>query len=598
MTKIFRKLNKLLDRRQKRFMAFLVFLMLVGALLETMSIAILIPAVELVTDAGAIQRNRFIAPIYVNLGFQSVAAFTVFIMTSLIVFFVLKNVYLFFQTKLQLRFVYTNQFATSRRLMINYMKRPYEYYLGAETAVVQRNITSDVNNMYGLVLNLLQLVSEGVIFVSLAIFCIIREPLLALIFSALLMVVLLVVKMVLQPIMRKAGEENQEYYSGLFKWINQAVTGIKEIKTARKEHYFVAEYARCGEGYVRAVQRYNLFTATPRLLIETVAIAAMIIYIMIIALDGSLLDDFVASFAAFAYAFMRMIPSANRINNYLTSIAYLEPFFMGVSDNLQEEIGGDNDDYDETAYEEEYQRKLALPKLEIKKEITLEDITYKYPGTEVLVLDHAGMTVPIGKAVGIVGITGSGKTTMVDIMLGLLCLESGRVLADGVDIREHYDSWLKNIAYIPQTIFMLDDSIRRNVAFGYADEQIDDEKVWRALAEAQLDEFVRGLPEGLDSGIGERGIRISGGQRQRIGIARALYEDPEVLVLDEATSALDGETEAAIMESINLLHGKKTLVIIAHRLQTIEKCDIIYRIEEGKCVKFSSPNGKASVKTS
>ena len=170
-------------------------------------------------------------------------------------------------------------------------------------------------------------------------------------------------------------------------------------------------------------------------------------------------------------------------------------------------------------------------------------------------------------------------------MLGLLQLQSGEILADGVEIRDHYSSWLKNIGYIPQTIFMIDDSIRKNVAFGYADEDIDDEKVWRALKEAQLDEFVRGLPEGLDTGIGERGIRISGGQRQRIGIARALFEDPEVLVLDEATSALDNDTEAAIMDSINRLHGKKTLVIIAHRLQTIEKCDMVYRIEGGKATR-------------
>lgn len=180
------------------------------------------------------------------------------------------------------------------------------------------------------------------------------------------------------------------------------------------------------------------------------------------------------------------------------------------------------------------------------------------------------------------GTSGAGKTTVVDIMLGLLRLQSGQILADGVEVRRHYHSWLKNIGYIPQTIFMIDASIRRNVAFGYGDDEIDDEKVWYALREAQLDEFVRGLPEGLDTSIGERGIRISGGQRQRIGIARALLEDPEVLVLDEATSALDNETEAAIMDSINRLHGRKTLVIIAHRLQTIEKCDMVYRVEKGK----------------
>ncbi len=253
---------------------------------------------------------------------------------------------------------------------------------------------------------------------------------------------------------------------------------------------------------------------------------------------------------------------------------------MGVSDNLQEEIRDANIDYDE----ETYRKKVDVEKLTIKKEIALQDITYKYPNTDVLIFDHADMTIPIGNAVGIVGTSGAGKTTIVDILLGLLQLENGRILADGVEVREHYDSWLKNIGYIPQTIFMIDSTIRKNVAFGYPDEEIDDDKVWEALREAQLDEFVRGLPEGLDTGIGERGIRLSGGQRQRIGIARALFEDPEVLVLDEATSALDNETEAAIMDSINRLHGRKTLVIIAHRLQTIEKCDMVYRVVNGKIV--------------
>ncbi|MCL2253473.1 MAG: ABC transporter ATP-binding protein/permease [Lachnospiraceae bacterium] len=584
MIKIIKKLKKLLDSRQKKYMSVLVVMMLIGAILETASIAILIPAVTIVMDPVVVETNRFIAPIYHNLGFKSVGNFTVTIMSALILFFILKNIFLFLQTKMQLRFVYTNQFATSRRMMINFMKRPYEFYLNADTAVIQRSITSDVNNMYGLVLGLLQLLSEGIVFISLAIVCMISEPLISLIFSVLLILVLVVIKFVLQPVMKKAGVENQEFYSGLFKWINQSVTGIKEIKIAGKEHYFINEYARCGKGYVNAVQRYNLFNSTPRLLIETVAITAMIIYIMIQALSGTVVADFLPTLTAIGYAAMRMIPSANRINNHLTSIAYFEPFFMGVSDSLQEEIRDEKVVYDETAYENEYRRKQELKKLEIKNEIVLSDITYKYPGTNVLIFDEAEMKIPIGKAVGIVGTSGSGKTTVVDIMLGLLQLEKGRILADGIDISKNYDSWLKNVGYIPQTIFMIDDSIRKNIAFGLTEEQIDDDKVWRALKEAQLDDFVRGLPEGLLSGIGERGIRISGGQRQRIGIARALYDDPEVLVLDEATSALDNETEAAIMDSINRLHGRKTLVIIAHRLQTIEKCDIIYRIENGKAV--------------
>ena len=223
-----------------------------------------------------------------------------------------------------------------------------------------------------------------------------------------------------------------------------------------------------------------------------------------------------------------------------------------------------------------------MDKLPLQDKIVLDDIVYKYPNSEVLIFDHAHMEIPAGKSVGIVGTSGAGKTTIVDIMLGLLSIQEGHILADGVEVRDHYESWLKNIGYIPQTIFMIDSTIRKNVAFGYADEDIAYAKVWEALKKARLDEFVRSLPEGLDTSIGERGIRISGGQRQRIGIARALFEDPEVLVLDEATSALDNDTEAAIMESINSLHGHKTLIIIAHRLQTIEKCDIVYRVEHGE----------------
>ena len=213
--------------------------------------------------------------------------------------------------------------------------------------------------------------------------------------------------------------------------------------------------------------------------------------------------------------------------------------------------------------------------------VELHDVTFSYDG-KVNVLNDVSLYAKRGQKIAFVGATGAGKTTIVDILLGLLQIQSGEILADGVEVREHYQSFLKDIGYIPQTIFMIDSTIRKNVAFGVADEDIDDAKVWRALQEAQLDEFVRGLPDGLDTSIGERGIRISGGQRQRIGIARALFEDPEVLVLDEATSALDNETEAAIMESINMLHGKKTLIIIAHRLQTIEKCDMVYRVEKGQ----------------
>lgn len=583
MKKILKKLMVLMDRRQKRIMAVLVIMMLIGAVLETAGVGLVIPVMQMVLDEHAVENSRYLQIVcdILHIARDDGRTLIVVTMLALIMVFVVKNVFLFFQQKAQLKFVYTNQFATSRRMMINFMQRPYEYYLNADTSVIQRSITSDVNNMYGLILSLLQLFSEVVVFVCLVMVSFVTDVWMTVTVTVVLVAALVVIKCVLKPVMKKAGEENQDYYSGLYKWIDQSVMGIKEIKIANRENYFISEYAKCGAGYVNAVQRYNLYNATPRLLIETLAIAGMIFYMMFQLLQGTAVEDIMPQVVALGVAAMRLIPCANRINNHLTSIAYFEPFFMGVSDNLKEEIRDESIDYNE----EVYQKKVEVDKLKIEQKIELKNIVFKYPNTEVLIFDHADMEIPVGQSVGIVGTSGAGKTTVVDILLGLLQVQEGQILADGVEVREHYRSWLKNIGYIPQSIFMIDSTIRKNVAFGCAEEDIDDEKVWRALKEAQLDEFVKGLPEGLDTSIGERGIRISGGQRQRIGIARALFEDPEVLVLDEATSALDNETEAAIMDSINRLHGRKTLIIIAHRLQTIEKCDMVYRIEKGKAFR-------------
>lgn len=461
--------------------------------------------------------------------------------------------------------------------MKNYLRRGYEFYLNSDTSVIQRSITSDVNNMYALILAVLQIVSEVIIFVSLTGVLLIADAKMTIIIALLLILTLYVIKIVIKPIMKKAGEDNQEYYSGLFKWISQTVNGIKEVKIAGKEQYFIDEYVKCGRGYVEAVQKYSIYNNTPRLLIETVCIIGMVGYMLFLVLGGNAVEQIFPILSAFAIAAMRLIPCANRINNQLTSMAYFEPFLMGVSDNLQNEISDSNIDM---SFAKETDTKLS-----IHKSIRLEGITYKYPNTEVLIFDHADMEIPIGSAVGIVGTSGAGKTTIVDVLLGLLEIEAGTIYADDTDVKREYRAWLKNIGYIPQMIFMLDDTIRKNVAFGIAEEKIKEERIWDVLKEAQLDEFVKSLPEGLNTSIGERGIRLSGGQRQRIGIARALFNDPEVLILDEATSALDNDTEAAIMESINNFHGKKTLLIIAHRLQTIEKCDMIFRVENGKITK-------------
>ena len=581
MRKIFQKMMVLLDARQKRQMVGIVILMLIGGVLESVGISLIAPVMEIVLQPEAVDQKPYLHFLYTFFHLRSTEQLAGLIMVALVLVFVIKNIFLYFMNVVQLRFVYTNQFATSRRMMINFMKRPYEYYLNADTSVIQRNITSDVNNMYGLILSVLQLTSEVIVFVCLVVILLSQDAQMTIFIAGLLIVVLMIIKYVIKPVMQRAGRENQDYYSGLYKWIEESVTGIKEIKIAGRENYFINGYADCGAGYVNAVQKYNLYHSTPRLLIETVAIAGMIGYMLFLMQTGVSIRQVAPSLSVLALAAARLLPSANRINTYTTSIAYFEPFFMNVSDHLQAEIHDEDMTYDEHVY----RRRETVEKLPLHREISLENISYKYPNTDVYILKEANLKIPVGKSVGIVGTSGAGKTTIVDVMLGLLAPAEGRILADGVEVRAHYKEWLKNIGYIPQTIFMLDSTIRKNVAFGVPDDEIEEERVWAALKEAQLDTYIRSLPDGLDTSIGERGIRLSGGQRQRIGIARALYEDPEVMVLDEATSALDGETEAAIMESINRLHGKKTLVIIAHRLTTIEKCDLVYRVGEQKAVR-------------
>ena len=576
MLKLFKKLNVLLDKKQKKTMVLLVLMMIVGAGLQVAGVGMIVPVVNVVMNADATQTNELVRTLYQLLGGGSQQRFTVIIMLALISIFIIKNIFLYFQQKFTFAFVYTNQFRTSERMMKNYLRRGYEFYLNADTAVVQRNITSDVNNMYALILALLQLMSDGIIFVFLVFYCLAQDVGMTLLLAVVMILLLWVIKKILKPVLRKAGEDNQNYYSGLFKWISQTVQGIKEVKIAGKEQYFVAEYEKCGKGYVEAVQKYSLYNNIPKLFIEAICVTCMIGYMLVMLLSGVSADDMMQTLTAFAAAALVLLPCVNRINNQINNISYFEPFFMGVTDHLQDEISGEKTDM---SFANEAEQKLP-----VKKQIALKDITYSYPNSDKLIFDHADLEIPVGAAVGIVGTSGAGKSTVVDIMLGLLEPKTGTIYADDVDVKTRYRGWLRNVGYIPQMIFMLDDTIRHNVAFGVPDDKIDEARLWEVLKEAQLDEFIKTLPEGLDTGIGERGIRLSGGQRQRIGIARALYEDPEVLILDEATSALDNDTEVAIMASINRLHGKKTLVIIAHRLQTIEKCDIVYRVENGKAV--------------
>lgn len=577
MLKILKKINILMDKKQKQSMLGLLCMMVISGALETVTVLMVMTVVELIINPATLEQGDTYKTICEILNLNGTVQFSVLAILFLILLYVGKSLFQFIFQKSLYRFVYSNQFKTAANLMKNFVKKDYEYYLNAETSVIQRSITADVSNMYALIQSVLQIASEVVVALFLVVALAMKDPVMTIVIGVLLVVTLVVIKSIIKPIMNRTGKENQDYGASMFSWIAQTIQGIKDIKVAGKEQYFINEYCKVGEGYVKAMERFSLFNNTPKLLIETVCMAGLLGYIMVLIITGSNVSGMISLFAAFGIAAMRLLPAASRINNQMTSMAFNEPFFFNVSDNLVEETNEENTDISYAI--------AAKEKLPVTKAVSLQDITYHYPNSDKLIFNHASVSFPIGKSIGVVGASGAGKTTIIDILLGLLKLETGKVMADDADIQEHYREWLANVGYIPQMIFLLDADIRKNVAFGVPEEEIDDERLWYALKEAQLDEFVKTLPEGVNTGIGERGIRLSGGQRQRIGIARALYNDPEVLILDEATSALDNDTEAAIMDSINRLHGKKTLIIIAHRLQTIEKCDMVFRVEEGAIVK-------------
>jgi ABC-type multidrug transport system fused ATPase/permease subunit len=383
---------------------------------------------------------------------------------------------------------------------------------------------------------------------------------------------------VLKPRLSGLGEKNLKVQSRIAKWRIQAIYGIKDVKVLHREAFFADNYEDTGKVGAKISRQYTVMNNIPRLLIETIFVSSILGYIIIYILRGGDITQLVQMIAALGVAAVRLMPSVNRINTYMTDISYFKPCLDYVYENMNiNEISRKTNQtlkpVDETKT------------MELKDKIELKNIVYAYPNTDKLIFDHANMQIPYGKSVGIMGPSGAGKSTIVDILLGLLKAREGTIECDGVDIFDNYPAWLSQIGYIPQSIYLVDEPIRNNIAFGIADDKIDDDRIWEVLEEAQLKEFIETLPEGLDTAIGDRGVRLSGGQRQRIGIARALYHNPEILVFDEATSALDNETEAAVMEAINSFHGRKTMVIIAHRLNTIEKCDIIYKVDEGQIVK-------------
>lgn len=579
------KISFLFDKKQKRQIAGLTVMILIGGMLETLGVSMMLPVVNVIMDPQSVMDNEIVQKLVAFLHIESDRQLIILMLSTLIVLFVIKNAYLLLQTYVQNTFVTRNRNRMISRVMREFLNRPYEEYLGADIPTVFRLTDSDIPNAFQLILVMIQMVTEIVVSVFLCIVLVVISPAMSLFIVVIFLGMTLVITKVLKPRLNAIGRKNQEIQSRIAKWRIQSIYGLKDVKVLHREEFFVRNYYESGAIGANVARNYAVLNNLPRLLIETVFIAAMLLFIMIYILQGNDISVLIPQLTAFAVAAIRVMPGTNRINTYLSQIAYSQPcldyLYENLTDAMKQDVNGSVTGL-VPRRAESGELSSAGQEWKLQDKIALDHISFTYPNTEKPIFTDAHMEVKKGQSVGIMGPSGAGKSTIVDILLGLLHAQKGTITCDGKNIFENYGAWLSQIGYIPQSIYLIDESIRDNIAFGIDADKIDDKRIWEVLEEAQLKEFVEELPEGLDTTIGDRGVRISGGQRQRLGIARALYHNPEILVFDEATSALDGETEKAVMDAVNSFHGKKTMVIIAHRLNTIAKCDVIYKVENEK----------------
>ena len=571
---VLKKLRHLFDRDTKAKIIVLLVAIVIGAMLETLALSLISPFISILLDNTMIETNQFVKFAYDLLGFSSTGAFLALLAFLLAGVYVFRGVYLYAVSKLQYRFIARRQSNLSGELLKKILDYPYLYHSGKNLAELQRIIISDVSSMFTLVTSMLLMLTDFFMTLFIVVFLAIVSPLMTLCVVLMSVLCVILYLKVFRRQVRAAGDKSRDAQIGMNKAVNQALGGIKEVKVLRREGFFHSIFKKSSDSYVKHYTQYRALDAVPRLVIESVCFGGAFIIIGALIIGGADIAALVPQLSVFVLAAFRLLPAVSRQVNMLNLVIYYRSSVDAVYKSLFEE--------DDASAE------LAPPETELPADvldIIVSDVTFQYPNTPAPVLKDISLTIPDKKSVAFVGSSGEGKTTLADIILGVLTPEAGGVFYAGKSVHHSFGEWSRNVGYIPQQIYLLDESILENVAFGIEREDVDVEQVWHTLEQAQLSDFVRSLPGGLDTVVGDRGIRLSGGQRQRIGIARALYNNPSVLVLDEATSSLDTETEKAVMEAIEKFQGDKTMIIIAHRLSTIENCDIIYRVEDGDVVR-------------
>lgn len=572
------------DAKQKRSLIYLAFIIFVDAFVELLGVTVILPFINAIMSPDALLENEIVRWFYDRLHMQSTDELIIWIAVLIIGIYIFKNLFLVYMYNLQYRFSYYGKKQMQNTLMKYYIGQDYTFFLNLNSSELIRNINTDPEMFYTAVLNTLQLVSELGVSVVIIIFLMVTDVTITLGVAASMVVLLLIMSKVLKRILEGYGNDRRVYSASMLKCMQQAFGGIKEIKIANREEYFERDFEKQNDVYTYVIKQNAFLSALPKPILEALAIVGLMTMIIVkIAAGNADNQHFIEVLAVFAVAAFKLLPSVNRIASYYAAVIHNGV----VIDKIRGEYREMAENHD--AMERAREKKENGQKVSLDQEISVEHMAFTYPNMEEAVLKDVNVKIAKNSSVAFIGPSGAGKTTFVDLILGVLTPQEGVIKADGVDIQSGLRSWHEKIGYIPQSIYMLDDTIRNNIAFG-AKDGVDDAKIWEALKQAQLDDFVREMEDGLDTVIGEAGVRLSGGQRQRIGIARALYRRPEVLVLDEATSALDNETEAAVMEAIENLQGKMTMLIIAHRLSTIRNCDVVYKVENGLVTREENPN--------
>lgn len=573
---VVKKIWRLLTSVERRQALALLCLMILGMLLETLGVGLVTPSIALLTQQNIAQNYPVLQPFFDLLGNPSQKALIIGGMLALVAVYLLKTTFLAYLAWRQNKFAFNVQSQLSQRLYQIYLRQPYAFHLQRNSAQLIRNVITEVNLFtFSIMLPTMVLATEALVLLGLCCLLLAFEPFGSAIVLGTLGLAAWAFYRFTRGRLKRWGKERQHHDGLRLQHLQQGLGGVKDVKLLGREADFLEQFRIHNQHGASVGQKQLTLQQLPRLWLELLAVSGLAILILSMLAQNRPLEAILPILGLFAATAFRIIPSVNRVLGALNSLRY----GLAVIDVLDNELKL-------PALSAGAGATLPLP---FEQELNIRHVSFVYDTSSIPAIEDVSLSIRQGESVGFIGSSGAGKSTLVDVLLGLLSPSSGEILVDGANIQDNLRGWQNQIGYVSQSIFLTDDSLRRNVALGLGNHEIDDVAINRAIQAAQLTDFVDSLPDGLDTLVGERGARLSGGQRQRIGIARALYHDPAVLVLDEATSALDLETEREVMQAVNALHGKKTILIVAHRLSTVENCDRLYRIEHGKITKEGSP---------